>query len=855
FANRGMSSSLNGLVHAFAQRFLDPIPYDEDYCEQVKALSAEGDVVYVHRARNVISHLALSRVVQGLGLPKARFVGGLNVRWLRKWFGLFSPRRVPRNSPRDKGKREEWLLQECVKNGFAAELFLRRPLTLVSGKSNFAAQYVEALVALQRQREKPIFLVPHCLVLRSRPSSMEPKPTDLIFGTSGEPGLLRACFRMVLANKTARWEVSKPLNLKTFLSQFQHLEDKKVARKVRWTLLNHMARTERIFHGPPMKSTFRLKADTLKDPALQRVMEEQSKKKNQNAKKVQRKANHYFDEIAARFDTDVIFFFDRFLRLIWSRIYRGLVYEKSDIQKLHRAAQQGSLVLVPSHRSHVDYLVFSQVLFWEGLLPPHIAAGVNLSFFPLGTLLRRGGAYFIRRSFAGNVLYSTVFKSYVKRLLKDGFTQEFFIEGGRSRTGKTLPPKMGMLGMLVDAFMDSREKDLLFVPASISYEKIVESRSYVKELSGGQKEAESASGLLKSVGMLKQKYGRVYVTIDEPVSLNDYLEKMGLDRGLMEAEERRHLIKALAYHIVHGINCATVVTSTSLVATALLGLRRKGLSHQELLKQVQTLLAQIKRQEGIRYRIAPGLEEELDERIHQSIHLFVTDGLIEEADTDSDVFYRLKEKAYLVLDYYKNSVLHLFISDALVASAYLACVQETGEVSLDVLREKVKRLSGLFKLEFIFPTDKPFDVLFEEAVARMAGRGWMNAEGELLTSVSEEEQKELNFMAVLLLPFIEAYLAVAQKVVDFEGKSETLKSMLNILMQGLRSSYYAGSLVAFESQNEATLKNAFLALGELGVLQSAKNKPQLIPERRESLNECTELLKACHSATRAKLTL
>ena len=103
-----MSSSLNGLVRAFAQRFLDPIPYDEDYCEQVNALSAEGDVVYVHRARNVISHLALSRVVQGLGLPKARFVGGLNVRWLRKWFGLFSPRRAPRSSQKTKAN---------VKNG------------------------------------------------------------------------------------------------------------------------------------------------------------------------------------------------------------------------------------------------------------------------------------------------------------------------------------------------------------------------------------------------------------------------------------------------------------------------------------------------------------------------------------------------------------------------------------------------------------------------------------------------------------------------------------------------------------------------------------------------------------------
>ena len=219
------------------------------------------------------------------------------------------------------------------------------------------------------------------------------------------------------------------------------------------------------------------------------MIAEQSKKKNQSAKKVQRKVNRYFDEIASRFDIDVVFLMDSFLRLVWSWIYRKLVYEKSDIQMLNKAAQKGSLVLVPSHRSHVDYLVFSQVLFWEGMLP-HIAAGINLSFFPLGNMLRRAGAFFIRRSFAGNVLYSTVFKAYVKRLLKEGFTQEFFIEGGRSRTGKTLPPKMGMLGMIVDAYMDSREKDLLFVPASISYDKIVESKSYIKELGGAQKESE-----------------------------------------------------------------------------------------------------------------------------------------------------------------------------------------------------------------------------------------------------------------------------------------------------------------------------------------------------------------------------
>ena len=399
-----------------------------------------------------------------------------------------SRRKLPNHALKDKGHQEEWLLRECINQGHVAELFLRRPLTLVTGKAAYAAQYVQALVALQRNRERPIFGAPLSLT-RSRPSSIDPRPTDLIFGTAGEPGLLRAGLRMILAHKTAHWEVSEPLNLKEFLDRFRHLDDDKIARKVRWTLLNHMARIERVFHGPPMKSVGRLKQDTLKDPALQRVIAEQSKKKTNQRKKVQRKVNRYFDEIASRFDIDVVFLMDSFLRLVWSWIYRKLVYEKSDIQMLNKAAQKGSLVLVPSHRSHVDYLVFSQVLFWEGMLPPHIAAGINLSFFPLGNMLRRAGAFFIRRSFAGNVLYSTVFKAYVKRLLKEGFTQEFFIEGGRSRTGKTLPPKMGMLGMIVDAYMDSREKDLLFVPASISYDKIVESKATSKNWVAHKKKA------------------------------------------------------------------------------------------------------------------------------------------------------------------------------------------------------------------------------------------------------------------------------------------------------------------------------------------------------------------------------
>jgi glycerol-3-phosphate O-acyltransferase len=856
FKNRGMTLSLNRWAHWFAQKFLDHIPYAAEDAERLTALAERGEVVYVHRARNIVSHLALSRIVQGLQIPKAHFVGGLNVKWLRKWFGVFTRRKLPSDAPKDKGHQEEWLLSSCVEQGGAAELFLRRPLTLVTGQSSYAAQYVQALVALQRTRERPIFLVPHCLVLRSRPSSIDPKPTDLIFGTAGEPGLIRASLRMIIAHKTAHWEVSESLNLKDFVDRFHHLDDDKIARKARWTLLNHMARIERVFHGPPMKSGARLKQDTLKDPALQRVMAEQAKKKNQNQKKVQRKVNRYFDEIASKFDIDVVFLMDSFLRLVWSWIYRKLVYEKSDMQMLNKASQKGSIVLVPSHRSHVDYLVFSQVLFWEGMLPPHIAAGINLAFFPLGNLLRRAGAFFIRRSFAGNVLYSTVFKAYVKRLLKEGHTQEFFIEGGRSRTGKTLPPKMGMLGMIVDAYMDSREKDLIFVPASISYDKIVESKSYIKELRGGQKETESAGALVKSVGVLKRKYGNVFVTLDQPISLNSYLEKMGLTRGLLEADDRRRLIKALAYHIVHGINCATVVTSTSLVACIFLGLRKKGIAKSELLQKTQHLLGRFKNQQDIRYRIAPELEEQFEKHIEDSLNLFIADSLVTVETVNEELFYRPKEKAYLVLDYYKNSIIHLLVSDAMLAASYLACAYKQSEgVTKEALKAQVKSLSILFKIEFIFPTDKPFDTLFNEAYERCLSKGWLQEDKGLADLSSHTgHQKEFLFTAMMLMPFIEAYLAVCQKVIDFEGKSETQKAMLRILMEGLQASYLAGTLICYETQNEATLKNAFLALGEMGILKSAKNKPKLHEDGKEQLLEITEMLKICHLSIRKSLT-
>jgi glycerol-3-phosphate O-acyltransferase len=204
-------------------------------------------------------------------------------------------------------------------------------------------------------------------------------------------------------------------------------------------------------------------------------------------------------------------------------IYAGVLVHHLD--KFKEAAPGHEVIYVPSHRSHMDYLLLSYLLYDRGIVPPHIAAGINLNLPVVGTLLRKGGAFFMRRSFKGNPLYSAVFTEYVAQLVSGGYSIEYFIEGGRSRTGRLLQPKGGMISM-TRAFLRQPRKPVLFQPVYIGYEKLMEGSSYLDELSGRPKEKESIWALLWGIPkVLKQNYGQVVVNFGEPIPLNDVLEK------------------------------------------------------------------------------------------------------------------------------------------------------------------------------------------------------------------------------------------------------------------------------------------------------------------------------------------
>ena len=251
---------------------------------------------------------------------------------------------------------------------------------------------------------------------------------------------------------------------------------------------------------------------------------------------------------------------------------------------------KGPLVLIPSHKSHIDYLILDYVLYQNNMPVPHIAAGKNLSFWPMGPLFRSGGAFFLRRSFRGAVLYSKVFAEYIHKLLEEGYNIEQFIEGGRSRTGKLLMPKLGLLSILMNAFKNGACKDMLIVPIYIGYDRIIEEKSYLHELGGGQKEAENFFQVIRARKFLKKRYGKIYIQFHEPISVNQLLSRYKQPLGQMTAKEKNALIRNLGYQVLNAINRVTVVTPHAVVASAILNFSKETFSFSELFAVIATYM-------------------------------------------------------------------------------------------------------------------------------------------------------------------------------------------------------------------------------------------------------------------------
>ena len=545
---------------------------------------------------------------------------------------------------------------------------------------------------------------------------------------------------------------SEPLSLNTLMSSGETPDI--LQRKLSRILRVHYRQRRIASLGPDQSHRRMLVNHVLSDAAVKAAIATEAQGKG-SPERVRRRAEKYAYEIAADVSYPTVRILHRILTKLWNQLYDGV--ELAGIDRLKAVADGNELVYVPCHRSHIDYLLLSYILFMQGFSLPHIAAGVNLNLPVVGGLLRRGGAFFLRRSFAGNPLYAAVFSAYLKEILQRGNALEYFVEGGRSRTGRLLPPKGGMLAMTTHAFLRNAQTPVVFIPVYFGYERLLEGRAFTSELAGGKKQRETVFALLKSLRTLREDYGRVYVNFGQPIALNQLLDHHQPDwRSLPVDAQRPEWIKPviddLGTKIMRSINEAASVTPISLLATTLLATPNGCISRQELLQQIdlyQTLLKAT--HDGSLVEVPDVDAAELIE--HGTRLKFI--------DTQADAIgpmVTLRPGQAAPLTYFRNNILHLLTLPSLVAAAFT----NNRTRSDDDLRRLVRLTFPFLQGELFLNTDIADDTI-DQTLDALKSSGLISREQDQWrrAGVGSAQAVTLLRLAQVVMPALERYYLFA----------------------------------------------------------------------------------------------
>ncbi|WP_343572296.1 glycerol-3-phosphate 1-O-acyltransferase PlsB [Pseudomonas sp.] len=504
-------------------------------------------------------------------------------------------------------------------------------------------------------------------------------------------GRLRKLARILILGRKTRVQFSAPIHLRELVEQ-----DKGHARTLRMVqriLRVHFRNQKTAVIGPDLSHRRTLVKGLLRAPLVRQAIQEECETQKISQEKAEATALRYANEIAADVSYPVIRFLEVTLTWFWNKLYEGV--KVNHIERVQDVAQGHEIVYVPCHRSHIDYLLLSYLLFRNGLTPPHIAAGINLNMPIVGSILRRGGAFFMRRSFKGNQLYTAVFNEYLHTLFSRGFSTEYFVEGGRSRTGRMLHPRTGMLAITLRSFLRDSRRPIVFVPVYIGYERVLEGRTYLGELRGAAKKKESIFDIFKVIGALKQRFGQVWVNFGEPIHLDRFLDQQQPDwrkqdlgpefRPAWLSETTHHLARDVARHL----NDAAAINPVNLVALALLSTTRLALDETALARVIDLYLGLLRKVPYSPSATLPEGDGQQQIEYVKSMNL-----LSEQKDALGRICY-LDEQNAVLMTYYRNNVLHIFALPALIASFF----QNSGRISREQLLRYTRALYPYLQAE------------------------------------------------------------------------------------------------------------------------------------------------------------
>ncbi len=792
------------LLGWYFYRLFKKVKLDENIKDSLKEMQREGTIVYAIKYRGILDFLLYHFAMRMRRLPYPKVAFGMNLSLvlpIGNFFKVFFSQvsaylrygKIP--SPYSTG-----FYGEAVKEKIPSLVSLLDPSGFTKAFLKSEINNLHFILEQQKKTETPIFIVPQLILFKRSPEKEGFRLRDIFFGFKDNLGAIRKVILFFRYSGSTFIDFAEPVNLKTYLQgQSPEKPMDQITLELKEELIKRIDSQKRIILGPIMKSRQQLKETVLQDRGINMLIDKMSDGDPKKITAKRKKAGEYFDEIAADYNSSYVMFFRIALAWLWRKIFNGIDTVPSELAEIREWARKGPLIYIPSHKSHIDYLVLNYILYENNMHIPRIAAGQNLAFWPMGHIFRKSGAFFIRRTFQGAKLYAEVFSRYVKALLQEGHPIQFYIEGGRSRNGKLVQPKTGFLSIILQGYEQGYCKDLIFIPTSVIYDRILEERSYRNELGGGIKESENFKQVIKARKFLKSSYGKIYIRFHKPFSLREFtMSESNIPPGEMH--------RSLAVHVANSINRVTLITPLSLISTAILTSHRKGFYVSELRETVELYLKAVKR---IDAPVSSNFSD-VEKAIDDSIELLTEWNIIEHMNDpsgDKKVFYFIQDDKKLELEYYKNSIIHFFIDYSFAATALLNQLED--ENNLDMIVSVFTFLRKTFSGEFLFADGEDVKEKTATVIQYFREEGFIRNIPETgIFSITKPGFDKLPAWASLARTFIESYWIAANVIM--QSRDENLKGD-NLIKQTInmgKKYYKSGVIDHISSISRVNFQNA-----------------------------------------------
>lgn len=791
-------------IRDFFSRILQTILFwwvkveENRYHTNIDALKQAPKIIYVLEHKSLSDALVLDKQCRSLGLPS-----------------IFA-----RQDYLGKGNAQPLL---TVKQG--RTLFGRRPDVIIG-------RIQEIINYLASHPDQDVLLVPAALYW-GRAAENNTNPIKAIFSSNWTMvGHFKKVLTVVLNGRNTFFELNDPVSLRHLLAD--DIESNVAARKVARILRVHFRRMRAAVIGPDMSHKRLLLARVLSSDYVNRAIDSHSVEQNIPRAKAQKISRKHAHAIAADVSSTAIRFMSAVLSWVWNKLYHGI--RMNGIEEVRELARENAVVYAPCHRSHIDYLLMSYLLYHNGLSVPHIAAGENINMPVVGRLLRRCGAFYIRRRFGGEKLYTAVFHEYLHAVLTRGFPVEYFVEGGRSRTGRMLKPATGILSMTVVSHLRDHKKPIVIVPVYIGYEKVFEASSYQGELQGKKKKKENLFDLAKTVKKLNNN-GKVSVNFGEAIHINKMLDQQqpGWRNDHYELDSKPEwlsdFVGELAFQLAANINSAAALNPINLVATAMLATPRRAIDGR-LLDRHLNMLVDIQQFQpyGSRVSFPEGQSKEwieYAERMESLSHVSQPLGDI----------YGLNSRNTVAMSYYRNNIQHLYMIPALV----VALVAPSNGITKCELESVFIHLYPHIRNElFLRPSVGEAKNSIDDWLQYFSSKGLLSKKGDKWFAIdrSLSSRLDLDMLVNIVLPALERFYIGLSTLVrigsnkcspeDLEKQSQLMAQRLSLL-NGLDAPEFFDKTL-FRRFIESMKKEGEIDIDGEGFIEFGENLGELIAD-------------------------